>query len=63
MLLVRLRSCSLTRDSSWLLASTISSGSSKLRLLDLSDNDLRDAGVQRLCGGLESPDCNLETLL
>ncbi|TWW82291.1 Stonustoxin subunit beta [Takifugu flavidus] len=60
---LRLRSCSLTQDSSWPLASTISSGSCKLRLLDLSDNDLRDAGVQRLCGGLESPDCKLETLL
>eukprot|EP00066_Takifugu_rubripes_P030354 XP_011619620.1 PREDICTED: NACHT, LRR and PYD domains-containing protein 12-like [Takifugu rubripes] len=60
---LRLRSCSLTQDSSRPLASTISSGSCKLRLLDLSDNDLRDAGVQRLCGGLESPDCKLETLL
>ncbi|XP_029706505.1 NLR family CARD domain-containing protein 3-like isoform X2 [Takifugu rubripes] len=60
---LRLRSCSLTQDSSRPLASTISSGSCRLRLLDLSDNDLRDAGVQRLCGGLESPDCKLETLL
>lgn len=57
-----MRSCGLTGDSSRLLAATVS-GSSTLRLLDLSDNELGDAGVQQLCGGLESPGCKLDTLL
>lgn len=57
-----MRSCGLTGDSSRLLAATVS-GSSRLRLLDLSDNELGDAGVQQLCGGLQSPGCKLDTLL
>lgn len=61
-LVLRLRTCGLTGDSSRLLAATVS-GSSTLRLLDLSDNELGDAGVQQLCGGLESPGCKLDTLL
>lgn len=57
-----LRSCNLTEKCSAVLASVISSASSKLKSLDLSDNDFQDVGVQNLCGGLGSPHCELETL-
>ncbi|XP_074519491.1 NACHT, LRR and PYD domains-containing protein 3-like isoform X2 [Halichoeres trimaculatus] len=60
---LRLRSCSLTENSSAALASIVSSASCQLRVLDVSDNDLLDLGVQKLCGGLGSPHCNLEILL
>lgn len=62
-LLLRLRSCSLTEPSSGVLASVISSASCHLKVLDLSDNDLLDVGVGKLCGGLGSPRCKLEILM
>ncbi|KAM9824065.1 protein NLRC3-like [Neosynchiropus ocellatus] len=59
---LRLRLCRLTERSCPPLSSVLSSPSSSLTHLDLSDNDLQDSGVKLLCAGLESPHCHLETL-
>ncbi|KAI4794278.1 hypothetical protein KUCAC02_032162, partial [Chaenocephalus aceratus] len=57
-----LSGCNLSERSCEALCSVLSSQSSSLRDLDLSNNDLQDSGVKNLCAGLESPDCELETL-
>ncbi|KAI3365108.1 hypothetical protein L3Q82_010225 [Scortum barcoo] len=60
---LRLRSCKLTEHSCGSLASVISSPSCNLKVFDLSDNDIEDAGVKKLCSGLGSPHCKLEILI
>uniref|UniRef100_A0A3P9M842 NACHT LRR and PYD domain-containing protein n=1 Tax=Oryzias latipes TaxID=8090 RepID=A0A3P9M842_ORYLA len=54
--------CFLSKRSCAALSSVLSSQSSRLRHLDLSNNILQDSGVKLLSAGLESPDCKLETL-
>ncbi|XP_061565272.1 NACHT, LRR and PYD domains-containing protein 12-like [Cololabis saira] len=54
--------CNLSGNICPLLSSVLSSQSSSLTELDLSNNDLQDSGLEQLCPGLESPHCHLESL-
>ncbi|XP_061599328.1 NLR family CARD domain-containing protein 3-like [Cololabis saira] len=59
---VLLSGCNLSENICPVLSSVLSSQSSSLTELDLGNNDLQDSGLEKLCPGLESPHCKLESL-
>ncbi|XP_049324256.1 NACHT, LRR and PYD domains-containing protein 12-like isoform X5 [Astyanax mexicanus] len=60
--ILRLAGCDLTMKQCETICCTLKSESSTLKELDLSNNDLRDSGVELLFEGLQSSHCILGTL-
>ncbi|CAI5657175.1 unnamed protein product [Oreochromis niloticus] len=59
---VQLTQCGLSETHCEVVASALKTNPSHLTELDMSDNELQDSAVKLLCAGLESPNCQLETL-
>ncbi|XP_064843290.1 NACHT, LRR and PYD domains-containing protein 3-like isoform X2 [Oncorhynchus masou masou] len=59
---VLLSGCGVTEEGCASLVSALESNPSHLRELDLSNNDLKDSGVELLFAVMENPHCKLETL-
>ncbi|CAI5657783.1 unnamed protein product [Oreochromis niloticus] len=59
---LRLSHCQFSERGYEALFSVLSSQSSSLRELDLSNSDLQDSGVKLLSAGVKSPHCKMETL-
>ncbi|KAL0992413.1 hypothetical protein UPYG_G00093000 [Umbra pygmaea] len=57
-----LSGCRITEKGCAALVSALKSNPSNLKELDLSNNDLKDAGVKMISALLEDPQCRLETL-
>ncbi|XP_042169599.1 NLR family CARD domain-containing protein 3-like isoform X1 [Oncorhynchus tshawytscha] len=57
-----LSGCGVTEEGCASLVSALRSNPSHLRELDLSNNNLKDSGVELLSAGLGNPHCKLETL-
>ncbi|XP_029966362.1 NLR family CARD domain-containing protein 3-like, partial [Salarias fasciatus] len=57
-----LSDCGLSDPHYEVISSALKSDPSHLKLLDLSNNILKDSSMKILCSGLESPNCKLETL-
>ncbi|XP_016530611.1 NACHT, LRR and PYD domains-containing protein 12-like isoform X2 [Poecilia formosa] len=59
---LKLECCSLSKISCDYLISALKSNPSHMTELFMSNNNLEDAGVQELCGFLQTPDCKIKTL-
>lgn len=59
---LNLSQCGLTHKCCFELAKALASEKSIVSELDLSDNNIQDQGLKKLCVGLKSPQCTIETL-